>query len=396
MFHTTHTLPPLTADEQAHSERLIALIGDELDRHQNWISFERYMELALYAPGLGYYSAGSHKLGAGGDFITAPETSPFFSRCIASQCALILHTLKGGDVLELGAGNGIMAADLLLQLEKLDSLPQYYYIVEVSADLRQRQQQLLQATIPHLFERIRWLSSLPEAFVGFIVANEVLDALPVQRFIVEGESIKELGVSRNRGLFHWQSQSINARLSSSIEHIVNDIGHSWSEGYCSEVNLLLPHWINALSSSLQRGVMLFIDYGLPRKQYYDFHRSQGTLNCFFKHRQHDNPFIHVGMQDITSWVDFTALAEAGINAELELLGFSTQAHFLIGAGIKEMLQIAMQEHELLDTQRWQLSQQVQRLMLPDGMGETFKAMAFSKHCELELPAFAFKDLRYLL
>ena len=393
MFHTTHNLPLLSADEQYHSEQLHALIRDELSRHDNWMGFDRYMELALYAPGLGYYNAGAYKLGAGGDFITAPEISPLFSYCIANQCAEVLQSLNGGSLLELGAGTGVMAADGLKRLETLQSLPDHYYILEVSAELQQRQRALLQTRVPHLINRVQWLSSLPGEFKGVIVANEVVDALPVKRFVVADGLVCELGVSVINDKLTWKANPANDQLRKYIDHIVKAHQTDFSEGYVSEANMLLPAWVQSLSNCLAAGVMLFVDYGLPRSQYYEASRTRGTLNCFFKHHQHENPFVNLGVQDITAWVDFTALAEAGSNAGLQLSGFSTQAHFLIGAGIESLLHDAMNRDDLTDTQRWQLSQQVQQLMLPSGMGETFKAMALSKHCDIELSGISFRDLR---
>jgi SAM-dependent MidA family methyltransferase len=396
MFRTTHTLPSLTADEQAHSEQLQTVIREELARNQNWMSFDRYMELALYAPGLGYYSAGAHKFGVGGDFITAPEISPLFSRCIANQCAQVLASLSDGSVMELGAGSGVMAAEILLQLETVNRLPVHYYILEISADLQQRQQQLLGKIIPHLLHRVQWLSTLPKNFSGMAIANEVLDALPVKRFGAVTGAIKELGVSTGDSGFRWQSRALDKATRSAVEHIIADTGHAFIDGYGSEINVLLAGWVQSLSESMQRGVMLFVDYGLPRKQYYSEERTHGTLNCFFKHHQHDNPFINVGIQDITAWVDFSALAEAGVSAGLELCGFVTQANFLIGAGIESLLHEAMNHGDITDAQRWKLSQQVQQLMLPDAMGESFKAMAFHKDCDMELDGFDVRDLRHLL
>ncbi|MES1191335.1 MAG: SAM-dependent methyltransferase [Steroidobacter sp.] len=396
MLHTTHTLPPLTADEQAHSERLTAFIRKECAGNNGWLGFDRFMELALYAPGLGYYSAGAHKLGAGGDFITAPEVSSLFSQCVANQCAEVLLSITSGDVLEPGAGSGIMAVDMLLHLEKLNALPERYFILEVSADLRQRQQRLLQQCIPHLFNRVTWLQSLPDNFCGCIIANEVLDALPVKRFVVINDVIHELGVVWRDNHFIWQPRQIDEALNSAVDHVSADIGHAFSEGYCSEINLLLPDWIRSLASILQRGVMIFLDYGLTRKQYYSAARNTGTLNCFYKHLQHDNPFANIGMQDITAWVDFTSLAEAGTQAGLELPGFTTQANFLLGAGIDKLLADEMHNNEISDARRWKLSQQVQQLMLPNGMGESFKVMAFSKNCDVNLSGFAANDLCHSL
>lgn len=380
----------LSADEQAHSERLLTLIRAEIERAGGWIDFETFMALALYAPGLGYYSAGAHKLGAGGDFTTAPEISPLFSRCIAHQCAQVLQHLRGGSVLEMGAGSGVMALEILRELQRIECLPAGYYILEVSADLRARQQALLQQALPDYIERVHWLDTLPSDFDGVIVANEVLDALPVQRFITEHGAPHALGVSDSeRGLIA-KTQPANSGLLQAVEAIQSNLHESLPEGYCSEINLQLPEWLRSLADALRSGVMLFIDYGWPQHEYYSTERTRGTLSCFFRQRMHDNPLINVGLQDITAWVDFTALAEAGLNAGLELKGFATQAHFLFGAGLQELLSDMSEQR---DAERWQLSQQVQKLTLPGEMGESFKAMAFAKDCDIELSGFSFRDLR---
>lgn len=380
----------LTLEERAHSERLLALIRAEIENAGGWLDFQSFMNLALYAPGLGYYSAGTHKLGAGGDFTTAPEISPLFSRCIARQCAEALQQSGQGSVLELGAGSGVMALEMLREFERLQCLPERYCILEVSADLRARQQALLQQQLPQHMTRVQWLDALPCEFAGVIVANEVLDALPVQRFRIQHGVPQILGVMNAGQGLAWQTRAANAELLAAVRAIESNLNVRLPEGYCSEVNLQLPAWIKSLAEALQRGVMLFIDYGWPQSQYYSVERRQGTLSCFFRQRMHDDPLLNVGLQDITVWVDFTALAEAGLAAGLELKGFATQAHFLLGAGLDRLLvDLSGQD----DARRWQLSQQVQKLTLPGEMGESFKAMAFAKNCELELSGFGFRDLR---
>jgi SAM-dependent MidA family methyltransferase len=393
-----HTIPSrrtdlaaqLSPDERAHSERLMTLIHAEIAHAGGWLDFESFMKLALYAPGLGYYSAGTHKLGEGGDFTTAPEISPLFSRCLTRQCVQVLQHLGTGSVLELGAGSGVMALEMLREFERMNCLPETYCILEVSGDLRARQQALLQERLPHLIERVRWLHALPGNFVGVVVANEVLDALPVRRFAIQNGAIRAMGVSHDDGLLVWQTRPASDALSVAVQAIQHELQNHWPDGYCSEVNLLLPDWIRALSDILQRGVMLFVDYGLPRLQYYSAERTQGTLSCFFRQRMHDGPLINVGLQDITAWVDFTAVAEAGVTNGLELKGFATQAHFLFGCGLDRLL---ADMSEQSDEARWRLSQQVQKLTLPGEMGESFKAMAFAKDCDIELSGFAFRDLR---
>lgn len=381
---------PLSDAEREQSERMLAYVHRELAQAGGWLDFQSFMQLALYAPGLGYYSAGAHKLGEGGDFTTAPEISPLFSRCVARQCAQVLGSLHDGSVLELGAGTGVMALHMLREFERLACLPARYFILEVSADLRARQQALLQAQLPQHLHRVQWLQALPSAFTGVIVANEVLDALPVQRFVIAQGVPHALGVCTAGQGLQWQSRPANDSLRHAVKNIEQALHANFAEGYCSEVNVQLPGFINSLAAALTQGVMLFIDYGWPQAQYYAAERNQGTLSCFYRQRQHDNPLIHIGLQDITAWVDFTALAAAGLAAGLHLAGFATQAHFLFGAGLPQLLSDLSQQD---DAQRWQLSQQVQKLTLPNEMGERFKVMALSKHCDLELSGFGFRDLR---
>jgi SAM-dependent MidA family methyltransferase len=384
----------LSAAERAHSERLLQLIRAEIDAAGGWLDFHSFMALALYAPGLGYYSAGAHKLGAGGDFTTAPEISPLFSRCVAHQCAQVLqhlgHDPSCGSVLELGAGSGVMAVDMLREFERLQCLPERYYILEVSADLRARQQALLQRELPQLMQRIAWLDVLPRDFVGVMVANEVLDALPVQRFCIHAGHVQAMGVTDTAAGLSWQSRPASAQLQQAVRAIEAEWQLTLPEGYCSEVNLQLSAWINSLADSLKQGVLLCIDYGYPQQQYYDLGRTQGTLSCFFRQHLHTEPLLNVGLQDITAWVDFTAVATAGIAAQLELGGYTTQAHFLLGCGLDHLLGDLAEQPDAL---RWQLSQQVQRLTMPNEMGENFKAMAFHKACDIELRGFALRDLR---
>ena len=380
----------LTAEEQAHSAHLLQVIHTAIEAAGGWLDFQFFMNLALYAPGLGYYSAGAHKLGAGGDFTTAPETSPLFSRCVAQQCIEVLQHLPQGSVLELGAGSGVMAVDLLREFERVGCLPERYYILEVSADLRARQQALIEQHLPQYVERVQWLSALPKHFVGVIVANEVLDALPVQRFCVQHGRVQAMGVTHSDLGLHWQLRDADAALTTAVQQIDPAVRAAWPEGYCSEINMQLAAWIHALAECMQQGVLLFIDYGFSQSQYYSAERTSGTLSCFFRQRMHDDPLMNVGLQDITAWVDFTSVANAGLAAGLTLEGFATQAHFLLGCGLDRLL-VDMSEQP--DTVRWSLSQQVQKLTLPSEMGESFKAMAFSKDCEVQLSGFAFRDLR---
>ncbi len=382
-------LPYPDQEGLAHSEQLVDRIRDEIERHGGWMSFERYMELALYEPGLGYYSAGSRKLGAEGDFVTAPEISPLFSRCLANQCAEVLAALGQGDILELGAGSGIMAADLLMELQAQNRLPGRYLILEVSADLRERQRETLEGRVPGLMDRISWLDAAPAAFTGLIIANEVLDALPVQRFRIRGPHVNSLGVSWQLGRLDWSEVRADRSLEKTVRSIELTLGSPLPDGYTSEVNQRLAPWMQTLSNSLERGVMLFVDYGLPRAQYYRHERMTGTLLCHYRHRFHDDPFLYAGLQDIGAWVDFSAVAATAADSGLEVAGFTTQAQFLIGTGIDLLLA------DLADKQleaRLQIARQVMVLTLPGEMGERFKVLALSRGYEAPLKGFSTRDL----
>lgn len=382
-------LPPLTPDETAHSERLVSRICTEIESHGGWISFERYMEMALYEPGLGYYSAGSIKLGRQGDFVTAPEISPLFGRSLANQCREVLDALGGGAVLELGAGSGTMAADILNELNAQGRAPDRYYILEVSADLRERQRATLRERVAGLADRVEWLDSLPVDFRGVVLANEVLDALPVQRFRISGEHINALGVTWQLGRLDWSETRADENLERAVRGIEANVGERLPDSYTSEVNLRLHAWVRAIADSLQQGVVLFIDYGLPQRQYYRGERHEGTLLCHFRQRFHDDPLINVGVQDIGAWVDFTAVAEAACAAGMSVAGFTTQAHFLIGNGIEQFL--APHDNEELAA-RLQLARQAMLLTLPSEMGERFKVIGLTKGFEQPLRGFAVRDL----
>ena len=342
------------------------------------------MELALYAPGVGYYSAGSVKLGPSGDFVTAPEVSDLFSRCVARQCAQILAE-TGGEILELGAGTGRMAATILQALEELGELPDRYAILEVSADLADRQRTRIQQLPPALRERVVWLDRLPQTPIrGVILANEVLDALPFQRFRVQSGSARPLGVGLEGDSFVWREKPNGVATRS----LLKDLPFALPDGYVSELCPRLEPWIAGVGQCLGQGILLLFDYGLPRAHYYHPQRTDGTLRCYFKQRAHDDPFINVAVQDITAWVDFTRVAEAAVAAELEVAGFATQAAFLLGTGIEALTAEATEPLE-----RARLAGEARRLLLPGEMGESFKAMALCRALQEPLRGFAHQDLR---
>ena len=343
------------------------------------------MEWALYTPGLGYYSAGSVKLGAGGDFVTAPEVSDLFSRCVARQCADILSA-TGGQILELGAGTGTMAATILETLGAIGVLPDRYAILEVSADLSDRQRARLRQLPAELRERVVWLERLPEtSFRGVVLANEVLDALPFQRFVVRAGGARELGVGLRGELCVWAERTETV---SAGDALLRELGYPLAEGYVSELCTRVEPWVASVAQCLERGTVLLFDYGLPRSHYYHPQRTDGTLRCYFKQRAHDDPFINIGVQDITAWVDFTRVAEAAVDAELEVAGFATQAAFLLGTGIEALTAAAVDTVE-----RTRLASEARRLLLPGEMGESFKVMALCRDVQQPLRGFAYQDLR---
>lgn len=372
--------------DQVHSELVSNHIRQEMKRAGGGITFDHFMELCLYAPGLGYYVAGARKFGEDGDFVTSPEISSLFGRCLARQCAQILEEIGPGDLFEFGAGTGAMAADILAELELLDCLPQRYLILELSPDLRLRQQQTLQQRVPGLFHLVQWLEELPtSAFKGVVLANEVLDAMPVQRFRMESDGVKEQFV-------HWENDGFQASwdtpVTPSLERMVKAMG--LADGYESEINLRAEPWVKELGKLVDSGVVLLIDYGYPRSEFYHPQRNEGTLMCHYRHRAHSDPLVLPGLQDITAHVDFTAVAEAGLKAGFEVAGFSDQAYFLMGCGLDSMLAASDPD----DVGRhMQLVQEIRRLTLPIEMGERFKVLGLSRGLDQALIGFALRDQR---
>jgi SAM-dependent MidA family methyltransferase len=377
------SLPAPGAEAAQHSASLTESIRRDITSQGGWISFARYMELALYAPGLGYYAAGAHKFGEAGDFITAPELSPLFGRTVARQVAEIMAQ-SASNILELGAGSGKLAVDMLAELERLGSLPESYAILEVSADLRARQQTLLREHLPHLLGRVHWLDELPEKFSGAVVANEVLDALPVHLVHWRDSALTERGVAAGEHGFIWQERAIGDAV---LLHAAQQI--RVPDDYVSEICLAARGLVNSLAQRLEQGAMLFIDYGFGAREFYHPQRSNGTMMCHYRHHAHDDPFFLPGLQDITAHVNFTDIAECGIDAGLELLGYTSQAFFLINCGITGLLQDTSPENlrEYLP-----LSAQLQKLTSPAEMGELFKVIAFGKDLANPLSGLANGDL----
>ena len=373
---------------QAVSERLLKQIRRAIEQTPHGIPFDRFMEMALYAPGLGYYVAGSRKFGEAGDFITAPEVSPLFAQCMARQAMPVLQKLEGGSVLEFGAGSGRLAADMLAELERLDCLPDSYAILEISPELQSRQKETLNSQVPHLLERVEWLQQLPEQFSGFVVANELLDAMPVSRFRIGEEGIEEaFVVQTDEGLGERFYPVESPLLGTAVEKIDAQAG-GLPVGFVSELNLRQASWLQSLAESLRQGVVILVDYGYSAREYYHPDRNRGTLMCHYRHRAHDDVFRWVGLQDITAHVDFTAATRAAVESGFHLGGYTTQAHFLLANGLDELLA----DSDPNDVaQHMALMQGVKQLTLPSEMGERFKVLGLLKGMEMNLQGFALRD-----
>jgi len=376
-----------TADALAHSERVVQRIREEIGARGGWIGFARYMELALYAPGLGYYMAGARKLGREGDFVTAPEISPLFGETLARQVAQVLDAGLE-EVLEIGAGSGALAASLLTELERLGRLPKRYLILELSADLRERSRDTIAARASHLMERVAWLNRLPPSFSGVVLGNEVLDAMPVHIVRVAETLIEESGVESDAGgALRWTWRPAAGELLEAAREL------ELPPGYTTEIGLVARGFVRSLAEALERGVSIFIDYGFPRHEYFHPQRTTGTLMCHYRHHAHADPFFLPGLQDITSHVDFSAIADVGVGDGMALLGYTTQGQFLINCGITDVLSRVPAE----DAARYlPLSNQANRLLSPSEMGELFKVIAFGKQYQAPLIGFRSGDRAHTL
>lgn len=418
-------------------------------QEKGFISFEEYMKLALYAPGLGYYSGGAVKFGKEGDFITAPEISSLFSECLARNFLGVVKEIKNANILEFGAGTGKMAADILMTLEKYQSLPEKYFILEVSAELRARQRDTLNRLCPKIASRVLWLDRLPPAgFKGLVLANEVLDAMPVRRFCISEQQMYEYYVAEKEGQLYFKKlliDNININLNSDANanmdmdmkwnaaleyikekyitestlnsknpiylnpnlshhlsrHLHHDLNHC-TQDYTFEINFNITPWINSISSFLEQGAVLIIDYGFPRQELYHPDRSMGTLMCHHRHKAHHDPFLYPGLQDITTHVDFTLIAEAAQDNGLDVLGFLPQAGFLLNSGLLEMLQKKIEEtkgsaNNAMAVDHMKRSHAIQLLTSPAEMGEFFKVIGLGKQCDATLlPGFCMNDQRHRL
>jgi SAM-dependent MidA family methyltransferase len=369
---------------------LVARLRAAMDEAGGDISFAEYMDLALFAPRLGYYSAGAEQFGSGGDFLTAPESSTLFAACVAVQVSEVLAGIGGGDICELGAGSGVLAVDLLERLAESDCLPRRYVVIERSAALRERQRAHLGSRLPELATRVEWLNAIPRDLCGVVLANEVLDVIPAHRFRVHAGGFHECRVAWRDNRFVWTERDCTGSgLAEHIEAILGGLEHRLPGGYVSECAPARQHFIADVGSRLKQGMLLLFDYGYGRAEYYHPQRSNGTLRCFHRHRTHDDPLILAGLQDISVHVDFTAIAQAALDSGLALAGYTTQADFLLATGLLDAC-----EGVNPATRRYaELTAQIKRLTLPGQMGEAVKVLALTRRYDKGLLGFSGRDMR---
>jgi SAM-dependent MidA family methyltransferase len=389
-------LPEPPEELKQLSAELSDRIRERINR-EGPIPFSVFMEMALYEPGLGYYSAGLQKFGEGGDFVTAPQLGDVFAGCLANQIEQVSAELDEYEIIEAGAGSGILAADLITVLQEKNP-PTRYRILERSAHLRQVQKETLTQHVPEWMDRISWLDEPPEnGWQGVFLANEVLDALTVERFCIETDGPMQMRVCSGPDGFEWLKAPCPGKMKEQIQAALSGLDHYPASGYCSEINTSLSAWLQTVTASLQKGLVLFIDYGYTRRDYYLPQRNDGTLICHYQHRAHNDPFKWPGLTDISASVDFTGLAEAADVCGLEVSGYTTQAMFLMASGLDEVL---AGFGLLPDKERVQMNNQVLRLTLPGEMGERFQVMALSRGLEEklndELIGFSISDLCHRL
>ena len=376
---------------QSHSELVLENLDKEIKANQGWISFEDFFDFVMYKPGLGYYSAGAKKLGASGDFTTSPEISRLFGKTVSNQVLALLSNFESPSIIEIGAGSGRLAYDIIANLinSKMDF--DKYYILEVSADFRERQKQELSLLPDEAFEKVIWLDSILETPIeGIIIGNEVIDALPFKRFTVVDHKIQEIGVSIKNGQLTESTKDAGKTLAEEVRLIEKSLNRDFEQNYTSEIRLNIGQWLKGVSSMLKSGAILFIDYGYSRQEYYAEDRKNGSMICHYMNTAHENPFLNLGVQDISASVEFTLLAEKALEEHLEVGLFTSQSDFLINGNILGELDKIED-----DSLRIQLTQEIKQLLMPSQMGQTFKCMMLYKNISLDSFE-GIRDLRHTL
>ena len=380
-------------DQEAlnHSMLVQEHLKNKVNDHQGWLSFYDFMNFVLYKPTLGYYSTGTHKIGLGGDFTTAPEISKLFGVAIANQLLPAIRKYKKPSILEIGAGSGKLAFDIINHLNNRNVELDYYYILEISGDLKERQKSTLSQLPKEIQVKIRWLDKVPEEGIeGAVIANEVIDALPFERFKIIDNDILQIGITFKGSQLMEKERAASPVLKEAITNIENDIGRSFDSGSVSEIRIDFEDWFKSINRGLKSGIALFIDYGYARKDYYSSEIDNGNMICHFQNKAHLDPYIYPGLQDISASVDFSLLADSAFNLGYQVELYCHQADFLMSADILESI-----NSETDDEERIRMNQQIKQLFLPNIMGESFKCMLLSKECNIEHLE-AVKDLRYML
>ncbi|VAW69307.1 SAM-dependent methyltransferase, MidA [hydrothermal vent metagenome] len=388
-------LPEPCEAEKKHSQQLSGHIKQCVEVAGGWLSFDQYMQLALYTPGLGYYSAGLQKFGEQGDFMTSPEVGSLFACSLAQPVAKLLGEIGQAAIIEFGAGSGRLAADLLNELSVLKQLPEAYYIVELSAELQQRQYETLKLQVPELLHCVQWLNHLPQTAInGIVIANEVIDAMPVKRFVLKQGAVQMLGVEVLQQQLQLVYRDADDVLLNKIAALMTEIPHlNKQPEYQSEINMNINPWIASVAKCINQGAVYLIDYGYARSEYYSSERVMGTSVGYYRHRAMDAPLWYPGLQDLTAFVDFTEVAEAALEHGLDVDGYTSQGNFLINCGLADIVEQTVFETE---AQRLKILQQMKTLSLPGEMGERFKVMGLSKGLTENIPGFEIRDLRYSL
>ena len=385
MMRSLPGLTDLHEAERAHVERVHAIVRAEVEAAGGAIPFSRYMEMALHAPGLGYYRAGRRIFDGEGDFVTAPEISPLFASAVARQVEQVLSTIGTREVVEIGAGSGVMATRIVVDLAAGGSVR--YRILEPSSALAARQRETIAAGAPDAVASVSWIHALPESgFRGVVLANEVADALPIERFEVTAGGVLVHCVGFDDGSPVWRSRPAEPRLAEAVEEVQHELGLRLPVGYVSEIGPARCAWIASIAERMECGLVLLMDYGFPRREFYHPDRRDGTLRCHFRHRRHDDPLVLCGLQDITAHVDFTAIARA---CGLDVAGFTTQGEFLLGCGLLDLISgVDPGSSEFV-----RLTAQIKRLVLPGELGDAIKVMALTRGIDAALVGFSGRDHR---